>query len=48
MAFTESVFTKLTLVEWHHVDIFCVESNVNQSRNTEAMGRNSFTPLSKV
>jgi hypothetical protein len=48
VAFTESIFTKLPLVEWHYVDIFCIKSDINQLRNPEVIGRNSFTPLRTV
>jgi len=43
MAFTESIFTKLPLV-----NIFCIKSDINQLKNPEVMGGKSFTPLREV
>jgi hypothetical protein len=42
MALAESVFTKLPLID------FCIKSDINQLRNPEVTGRNTFIPLSEV
>jgi hypothetical protein len=43
MAFTEPIFTELPLV-----GIFCIKSDINQLRNPEVLGRNSFIPLREL
>ena len=42
MVLAESIFTELPLVD------FCIKSDINQLRNSEVMGRNTFIPLKEV
>jgi len=42
MVLAERIFTKLPLTD------ICIKSDINQLRNPEVMGRNTFIPLSEV
>ena len=47
MTFTAPIFTKLTVIERHPVQIFYTEFHPNQLRNVAIMGRGLFALLSK-
>jgi hypothetical protein len=48
MTFTAPNFAKLTFAEQHYVEISCTKFHQCLSISMESVGKNLFTPLSKV